>query len=201
VTDNFGAAALRNDHRDRTSQGVTLVARAHRALRPGRTRGDRGVIDNIPGTVFAVRRAPTRTARSSNYQNCYVSELGPTSRSRTYPVTGNHEYDRSATAVGYVSYWGTSYSGVLGGDPSQGYYSYDLGAWHIVVLTATTRLSRPPWARRRKRGSGPISRRHDAVCARHVGHSPRFYSTTSSTFFPTGSVKPFWTICMLRAPS
>src|SRR2546426_5543969 len=23
-------------------------------------------------------------------------------------------------------------------------------------------------------------------------HSPRFYSTTSSQFFPTGSVKPFW---------
>src|SRR2546430_10377286 len=35
---------------------------------------------------------------------------------------------------------------------------------------------------------------HDAlpICVLAMWHSPRFYSTTASTFFPTGSVKPFW---------
>src|SRR3989454_12588410 len=90
---------------------------------------------NIPGTVFAVGDGAYPNGTLANYQNCYDPSWGR-HKARTYPVTGNHEYDSSATAFGYVSYWGTSYSGVLGGDPSQGYYSYDLGAWHVIVLNS-----------------------------------------------------------------
>jgi len=41
---------------------------------------------------------------------------------------GNHEY-ADLTASGYFQYWGAQ-----AGPPGKGYYSYDLGAWHIVVL-------------------------------------------------------------------
>jgi hypothetical protein len=41
---------------------------------------------------------------------------------------GNHEYV-DPTASGYFGYWGAQ-----AGPPGKGYYSYDLGAWHIVVL-------------------------------------------------------------------
>src|SRR5207245_1160672 len=93
------------------------------------------LLDNIAGTGFALGDAASPNGTLANYQNCYDPSWGR-HKARTYPVTGNHEYDSSATAFGYVSYWGTSYSGVLGGDPSQGYYSYDLGAWHIIVLNS-----------------------------------------------------------------
>jgi hypothetical protein len=46
----------------------------------------------------------------------------------THPVPGDHEY-LSPHAVGYFSYFGRA-----AGDPRKGYYSYNLGRWHIVVL-------------------------------------------------------------------
>ncbi len=47
----------------------------------------------------------------------------------TYPVIGNHEY-YSGVATTYFSYWGN-----VAGSPSKGWYSFDLGSWHIVVLS------------------------------------------------------------------
>jgi hypothetical protein len=60
----------------------------------------------------------------------------------THPAVGNHEFitsgsdatdcDTTGNASGYYSYFGAA-AGVQG----QGYYSYDLGAWHIIVLNTT----------------------------------------------------------------
>jgi len=46
------------------------------------------------------------------------------------PAPGNHEYP-TAGAAGYFAYFGAA-----AGTPGQGWYSYDLGAWHVVVLNA-----------------------------------------------------------------
>ncbi len=51
-------------------------------------------------------------------------------KSITKPAVGNHEY-LTPGASGYFSYFGAA-----AGDPAKGYYSYDLGAWHIVVLNS-----------------------------------------------------------------
>jgi hypothetical protein len=48
----------------------------------------------------------------------------------TRPSPGNHEY-QTAGAAGYFEYYGT-----LAGDPGKGYYSYDLGSWHIISLNS-----------------------------------------------------------------
>ena len=192
VTDNFGAAGSGTTTVTVTSQVVTLVG-AGNIARCDRINDEAtaALLDNIPGTVFAGGDGAYPNGTLANYQNCYDPSWGR-HKARTYPVTGNHEYDSSATAVGYVSYWGTSYSGVLGGDPSQGYYSYDLGAWHIIVLNSnnafvSTAVGSPQetWLQ-----SDLVATTKQCVLA--MWHSPRFYSTTSSTFFPTGSVKPFW---------
>lgn len=44
------------------------------------------------------------------------------------PAPGNHDYHTNG-AAGYFGYFGSS-----AGDPTKGYYSYDLGAWHLVAL-------------------------------------------------------------------
>ncbi len=49
----------------------------------------------------------------------------------TYPALGTHEYE-SGSAAGYFAYFGAA-----AGNPSRGYYSFDLGAWHIVVLNTS----------------------------------------------------------------
>ena len=48
------------------------------------------------------------------------------------PVPGNHEYGADPKATGYFDYFG----GLAGPDRTKGYYSYDLGAWHIVALNS-----------------------------------------------------------------
>jgi hypothetical protein len=61
-------------------------------------------------------------------------------KSISRPVIGNHEYLTSGgtdctgdntNAAGYFRYFGSA-----AGDPSQGYYSYDVGAWHLIALNS-----------------------------------------------------------------
>ena len=49
-----------------------------------------------------------------------------------HPVTGNHEYDTSG-AAGYFQYFGDN--GVTTGSPG-GYYSFNVGSWHIIALNS-----------------------------------------------------------------
>ncbi|MGN6371826.1 MAG: metallophosphoesterase family protein [Solirubrobacteraceae bacterium] len=48
-----------------------------------------------------------------------------------HPAPGNHEYDASPHAHGYFEYFG----GAAGPAP-RGYYSYDIGNWHLVALNS-----------------------------------------------------------------
>src|SRR5829696_551993 len=53
-------------------------------------------------------------------------------KAKTRPSPGNHDYaDPARGAAGYFGYFGA-----LAGDPDQGYYSFDLGAWHIISLNS-----------------------------------------------------------------
>jgi hypothetical protein len=46
----------------------------------------------------------------------------------TYPSVGNHEYHVNG-AAGYFGYFGAA-----AGDPAKGYYSFNLGNWHIIAM-------------------------------------------------------------------
>ena len=63
----------------------------------------------------------------------YATRYAPTWGAQafhTYPVAGNHDYDTPG-AAGYFGYFGTA-----AGQPGTGYYSYDLGAWHLIALNS-----------------------------------------------------------------
>jgi hypothetical protein len=56
------------------------------------------------------------------------------------PAAGNHEYYTSG-AVGYFDYFnGVGAASGPAGNRGQGYYSYGLGVWHIVVLNANCQI-------------------------------------------------------------
>jgi len=92
-------------------------------------------------------------------------------QSRLRPVPGNHEY-MTAGAAGYFDYFGT---GV--GARSQGWYSYDLGTWHLVALNSNCAAIG---------GCGPGSPQllwleadlaaHPRACTLAYWHHPRFSS-------------------------
>jgi hypothetical protein len=85
------------------------------------------LLDKIPGTVFAAGDLAYEKGTYQEFQNCYQPTWGRFKK-RTMPAAGNHEYNGSQ-ASGYFRYWGKQ-----AGEPEKGYYSYDLGNWHIVVL-------------------------------------------------------------------
>jgi chitodextrinase len=75
----------------------------------------------------------------SAYQQAYDLSWGRV-KSITHPAVGNHEYltsggtgcDSSNTgAAGYFRYFGAA-----AGDPTKGYYSLDIGTWHVVALNS-----------------------------------------------------------------
>jgi acid phosphatase type 7 len=49
----------------------------------------------------------------------------------SFPTVGNHEYYVSSTAQGYFDYFGAK-----AGPRPQGYYSWNIGAWHMISLNA-----------------------------------------------------------------
>jgi 3',5'-cyclic AMP phosphodiesterase CpdA len=69
--------------------------------------------------------------RAAEFASCYGPTWGQF-RDRTYPAPGNHEYaTRGATP--YFDYFGARADAV---DVRRGYYSFDLGAWHLVSLNS-----------------------------------------------------------------
>ncbi len=56
--------------------------------------------------------------------------------SRTYPTPGNHEYnDPAGGARGYFDYWASK--GRPTGGAGLGYYSWDIGSWHMISLNTS----------------------------------------------------------------
>ncbi len=97
--------------------GTAAILRAHPA----------GIVQTLGDNVYG---NPTYADGSlADFQNCYGPNWG-TEKARTKPAVGNHEYN-NANAAGYFAYFGA-----VAGNPSEGWYSYELGAWHVVVLNS-----------------------------------------------------------------
>jgi hypothetical protein len=69
----------------------------------------------------------------------YMAAYNPTwgrFKSITRPVAGNHEYG-SRSAIGYFDYYdGVGRQRGTAGDRTKGYYSFDVGAWHLIALNS-----------------------------------------------------------------
>ena len=144
------------------------------------------LIDKIPGTVFAVGDLAYPDGSDEQFAKCY----GPTwgrFRDRTRPAPGNHEYHRDG-ASGYARYFGDA-----AGDPNKGYYSYEVGEWHIVVLNSECAEvggceAASPQAEWLKQDLA----RHPAACTLAYFHQPLFSSGGKHGNNP--EMKPLWDV-------
>lgn len=99
------------------------------------------------------------------------------------PVAGNHEYV-TAGAAGYYSYFGSA-----SGDPGKGYYSYDVGSWHLVALNSNCSKvggcgagsPQESWLRADLAA-------HPAACTLAYWHAPRFSSAQASNVAATAAL-------------
>jgi hypothetical protein len=91
------------------------------------------LLDNILGTVFTAGDNAYPSGTFTQFQNCYDPTWGR-HKARTRPSPGNHDYNTSG-ASGYYQYFGAA-----AGPSGAGYYSYNYGDWHIVVLNSMCEL-------------------------------------------------------------
>ena len=139
----------------------------------------------ISGTVFTLGDNAYPNGSSSDYANCYDGSWGRV-KSRTMPTPGNHEYQTSA-AAGYFGYFGSA-----AGDPTKGYYSYNLGDWHIIVLnsnSACTTISCAAGSAQEQWLRADLAANTKA-CTLAYWHHPRFNSGAEHGNLT--AVGPFW---------
>jgi hypothetical protein len=96
---------------------------------------------------------------------------------RIFPVPGNHEYNTKA-AQGYYDYFnGVGQRTGRAGERDKGYYSYDIGDWHLVALNSNCAFvdgcaagsPQAAWL------SADLAA-HPAACILAYWHHPRFNS-------------------------
>jgi acid phosphatase type 7 len=130
------------------------------------------LLDKIPGTVFTLGDNAYPNGTAQQFERCYDPTWGR-HKARTRPAPGNHDY-RMAGAEAYFAYFGAS-----AGDPKKGYYSYDLGAWHVIVVNSNcgeiggckAGSAQEKWIRE-------DLAEHPTPCAVAMWHHPRFSSGT-----------------------
>lgn len=137
-----------------------------------------------PDAVLTLGDNQYETGTLAEFQGAYGPSWGRL-LDRTYPTPGNHEYD-SLGAAGYYAYFGPR-----AGDPSKGYYSLDVGAWHLIALNSECGdvggcgqgSPQETWLRADLAA-------HPAACTLAYWHKPRF---SSGGHHPSSaSFQPLW---------
>ena len=80
-----------------------------------------------PDAVFSAGDNAYPDGTATEFATCFDPAWG-SFKAKIHPVPGNHEYHQTG-ALPYFQYFGAA-----AGDPAKGYYSYDLGDWHIIAL-------------------------------------------------------------------
>ncbi|HET9773083.1 MAG TPA: metallophosphoesterase [Acidimicrobiia bacterium] len=147
------------------------------------------VLDTIPRDPSTVVWTAGDNVYNSGSPTEFATCYGPTwgrHKDRTRPAPGNHEYG-TANASGYFNYFGP-----VAGQPGKGWYSYDIGAWHVVVLNSHcgsvggcgAGSAQEQWLRADLAAS-------QARCTVAIWHHPRFNSGNSHG--NNTAVGPLWT--------
>jgi alkaline phosphatase len=136
----------------------------------------------LPGSIALLGDIAYDQGSAADFENCFEPAWGPM-RSRLHPVPGNHDYETPGASA-YFDWFGAA-AGTLG----QGWYSFELGAWHLVALNSNCGAVG---------GCGPGSAElawleadlaaHPSACLLAFWHHPRYSSGLHGTIVLTDSL-------------
>lgn len=92
------------------------------------------LLAGLPGVVVPLGDLAYESGSPAQFSDCYNPAWGALA-ARSRPAMGNHDA-RTVDAAGYHGYFA---DGQAGPNP-QGYYSYELGAWHVISLNTNCDL-------------------------------------------------------------
>ncbi len=140
---------------------------------------------NLEGTVFNIGDDAYDNGTTAEFA-CYNSTWGR-HKARTRPGTGNHEYNSSG-AAGYYQYFGAAAHPSSVAD-SAGFYSFDLGAWHIISLNSS--VARSVNSKQDKFLAADLAA-HPNQCTLAYFHHPLYSSGSSGGGQSISSMRPYW---------
>jgi predicted phosphohydrolase len=124
------------------------------------------LLGSIPGTIFTVGDHAYPSGSEKDFRECYEPTWGRY-KSRTRPSPGNHDL-KTKRGRYYYEFFGEN-----AGPAGRGYYSYDLGSWHIISLNSEIdrhgKSDQARWLKEDLKAST-----HDCIAA--YWHRPRFSS-------------------------
>jgi acid phosphatase type 7 len=147
-------------------------------------------VAKVETVVFTVGDNAYPSGSAENFSQCFGASWGDSTKrimKSIRPSPGNHEHVGSGTATPYYAYFGKA-----AGSPKQGYYSYDLGAWHVIALNSeivvndlfpeSERKAQLDWLVADLKSSGK-------KCTVAYWHHPRFSSGWHGT---DATIGPIW---------
>jgi len=130
-----------------------------------------GLLAGFPqAAIFTAGDSSNEQATFAQYQDCFSPTWGAY-KARIHPAAGNHDYVQP-NAASYFQYFGAA-----AGDPAKGYYSFELGAWHILVINSNCKdiggceagSPQYDWVKQDLAA-------HPALCSLAIWHAPMFSS-------------------------
>ena len=148
------------------------------------------LLARIGGTVLTLGDNTYEDGTAAEFRQCYDPSWGHY-KARTRPAPGNHDYSGGEAAIGTAKgYFG--YFRKIASDRATGYYSYNLGQWHLLSLNSNCAEvghcdSSSPQMRWLKAN---LAANHDKRCTLAYFHHPRFSSGVEHGSIE--EVKPLW---------
>ncbi|MFN2570966.1 MAG: PKD domain-containing protein [Gemmatimonadales bacterium] len=147
------------------------------------------LIATLQGIVMPLGDNAYLSGTATEFANCYDPAWGR-QKARTRPVAGNHDYYNTGATKNADGYFG--YFGASAGDPSKGYYSFNLGSWLVIVLNTGTESAdfiaagsaQEQWLR-------ALLSSHTEQCTVAMMHHPQFSTVTDRPFVRTETT-PLW---------
>ena len=143
------------------------------------------ILDARPHAVIATLGDNVyESGTASEFANCYDPSWGR-HKDRTRPALGNHEYG-VFRAGGYYGAFGAA-----AGEAPLGWYSYDVGVWHVIVLNSNCEVVGCATGGSQDRFIRDDLAAHPARCTVAIWHHPRWSSGT--VHGPTAALQSLYT--------
>jgi hypothetical protein len=121
---------------------------------------------HLPGSIAILGDVAYPDGSASDFADCFHPAWGPM-LPRIHPAPGNHEYVTPDAGPYFAEF------GAAAGTPGQGWYSYELGTWHVIALNSNCEFVGGCGA-----GSPEVTwleadlRAHPALCTLAYWHHP-----------------------------
>jgi hypothetical protein len=142
------------------------------------------LLDNLTGTVFTLGDNAFRDGATDAYNGCYEPSWGR-HKARTYATLGNHEYNGGNPSPTF------DYFGERAGPRGLGYYSMELGNWHVIVLNINDFIAYEEGSTQDQWLQADLANNTKA-CTIAMWHNPRFFSSNTPGWTSNAYVTAVW---------